>query len=36
MTNHLHIAMCVDASETPFIELEKLCFYVFNKYLFQF
>ena len=25
-----HKAMCFDASETPFIRPENLCFYVFN------
>ena len=30
MTSHSHIDMCIDASETPFIQLEKLCLYVFK------
>ena len=32
MTNHLHIAMCFDASEMPFFSSRELCFYVFNIY----
>ncbi|SHL96315.1 hypothetical protein SAMN05444484_103122 [Flavobacterium chilense] len=31
MTSHKHIAMCVYASETPFIDKVILCFYVFKK-----
>jgi hypothetical protein len=29
-TSFSHIAMCVNASETPFLSLQKLCFYVFK------
>ena len=32
MTNHLtHRSMCIDESETPFLDKENLCFYVFKN-----